>query len=291
MWWNTYRTHHTNVARETTRPVLLAQGDVHINTLKLMDTIVTKPLIPWIGGKRRLAKNILPQFSDHMCYVEPFCGAGALFFMKEPANVEVLNDINGDLINLYRVVKYHVEPLYSEFKWALTSRQQWNWLQSTPPETLTDIQRAARFLYLQKLAFGGKVDGQAFGTATTAKPRLNLLTLENDLVDMHQRLSNVHVEHLTWQRCIEKYDRPHTLFYCDPPYWQTGGYGVQFGIEQYEEMAEYMRTIKGKMIISINDHPDMRKVFKDADIKEVETTYSVGGSGRAKKAGELIITI
>lgn len=249
----------------------------------------SKPIIPWIGGKRRLAKHIIPEFSDHKCYVEPFCGAGALFFMKEPANVEVLNDINGDLINLYRVVKYHVEPLYSEFKWALTSRQQWEWLHSTPPETLTDIQRAARFLYLQKLSFGGKVDGQTFGTATTSKPRLNLLTLENDLVDMHQRLSGVHIEHLTWQRCIEKYDRPHTLFYCDPPYWETEGYGVPFGFDQYEQMADYMRNIKGTMLVSINDHPDIRRIFKGMPMKKININYTVGGSDKSKSARELLI--
>ncbi|WP_442323791.1 DNA adenine methylase [Cernens ardua] len=254
-----------------------------------MDTIVAKPIIPWIGGKRRLAKHILPTFSEHTCYVEPFCGAGALFFMKEPANVEVLNDINGDLINLYRVVKYHMEALYSEYKWVLTSRQQWEWLKGTPPETLTDIQRAARFLYLQKLAFGGKVEGQAFGTATTAKPRFNLLTLENDLVDMHQRLTNVHIENLPWDRCIEKYDRPHTLFYCDPPYWQTEGYGVPFEFEQYEKMASLMRSIKGRMLVSINDHPDIREAFKGLPMKEIKVSYSVGGNDRPKSAGELLI--
>ncbi len=121
---------------------------------------MAKPIVPWIGGKRKLADHILPLFPDHTCYVEPFCGAAALFFLKPSSDVEVLNDINGDLVNLYRVVKHHLEELYKQFKWALTSRQNWDWLQSTPVETLTDVQRAARFLYLQKLAFGGKVDGQ-----------------------------------------------------------------------------------------------------------------------------------
>ena len=78
--------------------------------------IMFKPLIPWIGGKRKLAPFLLPLFpnhTNHTCYVEPFCGAAALFFMKEPSEVEVLNDINSDLVNLYRVVKYHLEELYT----------------------------------------------------------------------------------------------------------------------------------------------------------------------------------
>lgn len=137
----------------------------------------TRPIVPWIGGKRRLAKKILPLFRDHQCYVEPFCGAAALYFMKDQSHVEVLNDISGELVNLYRVVKNHLEEFIRQFKWALSSRQIFKWLQITPEDTLTDIQRAARFFYLQKLAFGGKVEGRTFGTATTSPPRLNLLRI------------------------------------------------------------------------------------------------------------------
>ena len=113
------------------------------------------PIVPWIGGKRRLAKHILPLFPAHTCYVEPFCGAAALYFLKTPSKIEVINDINGELVNLYRVVKHHLEEFVRQFKWALVSRQIFKWLQDTPEETLTDIQRAARFYYLQKQAFGG----------------------------------------------------------------------------------------------------------------------------------------
>lgn len=68
----------------------------------------TLPIVPWIGGKRRLAKHILPLFPAHECYVEPFCGAAALYFLKTPGKIEVINDINGELVNLYRVVKHHL---------------------------------------------------------------------------------------------------------------------------------------------------------------------------------------
>ena len=101
------------------------------------------PIIPWIGGKRRLAKHIIPMFPEHTCYVEPFAGAAALYFLKAPAKVEVLNDVNGELVNLYRVVKHHLEEFTRQFKWALTSRQMYKWLQDTPADPLTDIQRAA----------------------------------------------------------------------------------------------------------------------------------------------------
>lgn len=250
---------------------------------------MSAPIIPWMGGKRRLADRIFPLFPKHSCYVEPFAGGAALFFLRPvPAEVEVLNDVNGDLVNLYRVVQHHLEEFVRQFKWALSSRQVFKWLQMTNPETLTDIQRAARFYYLQQSAFGGKVAGQTFGTATTTPPGLNLLRLEETLSAAHLRLSEVYVEHLTWQDCLRKYDREHTLFYMDPPYWETEGYGVPFGFEQYEEMARMLGQLKGKAIISLNDHPAIRECFKAFRIEATEIKYTVGG-GKGSKAGEVLI--
>lgn len=252
---------------------------------------LASPLVPWIGGKRRLAQFILPMFPDHSCYVEPFCGAAALFFMKQPVKVEVLNDVNGDLIRLYRVVTHHLEEFIRQFKWALNSRELFNWLQETPPPTLTDIQRAARFYYLQKCAFGGKVQGQSFGTATTAKASINLLRMEEDLSAVHLRLHQVFIEHLDWAKCVEKYDRPHSLFYLDPPYYGTEGYGVDFGLDQYTLMADLLRTMKGKAAVSVNDIPEMRSAFKGLTMKRMVTNYTVGASGAGRQAkGELLIT-
>lgn len=249
-----------------------------------------RPLVPWIGGKRRLAKHILPIFPDHSCYVEPFCGAAALYFMKAPAKAEVLNDVNGDLVNLYRVVKHHLEEFVRQFKWALVSRQLYEWARETPPETLTDIQRAARFYFLQRQGFGGKVEGRTFGTSTTDGPRLNLLRMEEELSAAHLRLSQTVVEHLDWAECVRRYDRPHTLFFCDPPYWGTEGYGVDFGLDQYTRLADLARSIQGHMVITVNDIPAMREAFYALPVEFVAIRYSVGGGGRSNApSGELII--
>ena len=249
-----------------------------------------KPIIPWIGGKRRLVKTILPLFPEHTCYVEPFAGAAALFFAKEPVRVEVLNDINGELVNLYRVVKHHLEEFVRQFKWALTSRQIFEWEKMARPETLTDVQRAARFFYLQKLAFGAKVEGQTFGTDTTSGPRLNLLRIEEDLSAAHLRMARVHIEHLPWRECLARYDRPHTLFYCDPPYYGTEGYGVPFPLGDYTDLADRLRSIQGKAIVSVNDIQEMRAAFKGFRRRRVQLEYTVGGSGRSRsKAAELVL--
>ncbi len=247
------------------------------------------PIVPWIGGKSRLAKRILSIFPEHSCYVEAFAGGAALYFRKAPVDAEILNDINGDLVNLYRVVQHHLEEFIRQFKWALVSRQMYGWLNATRPETLTDVQRAARFYYLQKAGFGGKVEGRTFGTATTTPPRINLLRIEEELSQAHLRLARTTIEHLPWADCIARYDRPHTLFYCDPPYWGTEGYGVGFGLDEYSRMAELARTIQGRMVISVNDIAEMRRAFRGLTIDTADITYQVGGAGRSSKKSELII--
>lgn len=238
---------------------------------------MAKPIIPWMGGKRRLAKQILPKFPEHKSYIEPFAGGAAMLFMKEPSKAEVINDINGELTSLYRVVRHHLQEFIQQFRWSLVSREMFEWLKLEHPDTLTDIQRAARFYYLQKLAFGGKSVGQTFGVDPSRGARINLLRIEEELSQAHLRLSKVCIEHLDWHNCIQRYDRPFSFFYCDPPYWKVAGYGVDFGWEQYEMLAETFRNLQGKALLSINDHPDIRELFKDFHMEPLTTSYTVGG--------------
>lgn len=249
---------------------------------------MANPIVPWIGGKRRLADTLISRFPPHTCYVEVFAGGAALYFLRHPAEVEVINDVNGELVNLYRVVQRHLEEFVRQFKWALSSRQVFKWLQDTRTETLTDIERAARFYYLQHQAFGGRVEGQTWGTATTA-PAVNLLRIEESLSAAHLRLASAYIEQLDWAACVDRYDRPHTLFYLDPPYWQTEGYGVPFPWDQYEAMAAKLRTLKGKAIVSINDHPDICRCFEGFQMDRVPIAYQVGGGGKSVERTELII--
>lgn len=214
----------------------------------------------------------------------------ALLYASQAAPVEVLNDINGDLVTLYRVVQNHLEEFVRQFKWVLTSLQVFEWQKMTRPETLTDRQRAARFFYLQHHAFAGKVTGQTLGTATTG-PAINLLRIEENLSAAWQRLSGTYVENLGWLECAECYDRAHTFHYMEPPYWQTTGYGVDFPFENYERMADFVRRCKGKVMVSINDQPAIRRIFQGFHFDTVDIRYSSTNQrqGKAGVTGELVI--
>ncbi|ENX46659.1 MULTISPECIES: DNA adenine methylase [Acinetobacter] len=251
----------------------------------------TKPIIPWQGGKRRLVSQLIEKIPEHECYVELFAGGAALFFMREKqSKVEIVNDINGELVNLYRVVQHHLEEFVRQFKWAIISRQMFEWLKAASTDLMTDIQRAARFYYLQHTAFGAKSSGQTFGTATTSKAS-SFLRIEDQLTEAYYRLSGVTVENLSWDECLLKYDRPHSFMYADPPYWKLAGYGMEFGLDQYQRMAELMKTCQSKIMLSINDHPEMREVFAELNISTTLIKYTVGNSEQSRRLKqELIIT-
>ncbi|MBN4078885.1 DNA adenine methylase [Gammaproteobacteria bacterium AH-315-C21] len=247
-----------------------------------------KKVINWMGSKSRLVSTILPVFPPHICYVEAFAGSAALFFAKEPSKSEVINDVNDDIVNLYRVIKFHLEEFVHQFNYALVSRQMFRWLKMTQPETLTDIQRATRFYYLQQSCFGGNVENQTFGTATVTPPKLRLQDIKDNLDQSWQRLSVATIEHLHWLDCCQRYDREHTLFYLDPPYWATSGYGVEFGLGEYKDMATFMSECEGKVIVSVNDIDAMHEAFSAHQIKQVHTIYSIGNTNQ--KADELLIS-
>lgn len=237
---------------------------------------MSKPILPWMGGKRRLAKKIIPLFQPHTTYVEPFCGGAAIFFLKEPSKVEVINDRHSELVTLYRCVKHHLDELVRQFKWSLVSREDFLTQREIDPRHLTDIQRAARFFYLQKMAFGARVSNPTFGISVESPPKLNLMRIEEDLSAAHLRLSRTYIEHLDWKECIKRYDRPGTLFYLDPPYWGTAGYGCDFPLEEYATMAEIAKNAEGQVVISVNDIPEMRAAFEGLTIHTADIRYTVG---------------
>lgn len=256
----------------------------------------TTPVAPWLGGKRNLASRICQRIDTIPCqtYAEPFVGMGGIFLRRRMRpTAEVINDRGQDIANLFRILQRHYVAFLDLLRFQLTTRAEFNRLAATVPDTLTDLERAARFLYLQRTAFGGKVSGRTFGVSRERPGRFNLTTLEPMLEDLHTRLAGVVIECLGYTEFIRRYDGPGTLFYVDPPYWGCeGDYGKElFSRTDFAVLSDCLRTTKGRFLMSINDVPEVRDLFAWATIEPVTTTYSIGNhQGRGMTRAELLIS-
>ena len=249
------------------------------------------PLAGWMGGKFRLSKRVVSLLPAHTCYCEPFAGAAWVLFRKPESEVEVINDINREIVAFYRVVQYHLEEFVRYFKWVLIARDEFERLKRVAPDTLTDIQRAARFYYLQQMCFGGRMnDRPTFGYAAVRGPKLNLLRIEERLSEAHLRLARAYIECLPYHDVIKRYDKPETLFYIDPPYWDCEDYYGKglFSRDDFARLAKLLGTIEGKFILSLNDRPEMRELFAGLAIETAEVAYTCT-NGKNLKAPEVII--
>lgn len=213
-----------------------------------------------------------------MTYAEPFVGMGGIFLRRSTRpRAEVINDRGRDIANLFRILQRHYPQFLETLRFQLTTRAEFERLVRVDPDTLTDLERAARFLYLQRTAFGGKVSGRNFGVAKERPGRFNLTTLEPMLEDLHGRLAGVVIECLDWSAFIPRYDGPDTLFYLDPPYWGCeDDYGRQmFARDDFARLAGMLAGLRGRFVLSLNDRPEVRAIFAGFRQDEVTTTYSV----------------
>ena len=251
--------------------------------------------LSYLGGKSRLAKEIVKRISKHQCYVEPFVGAGWVFFRKPPSSVEVLNDADGELINFWRTLQQHYEAFVQAFNFAVISRAEFLRKKKVDPQNLTELQRAVRYFYLQRICFGGRVENRTYGYSISRAPAILSARTRDMLPEYHQRFAQVQFEHGDFAVCLKRYDSPHTFFYLDPPYWETVGYEVPFGPEDFLRLRDALRGLQGKFLLSLNDHPDIRRMFGEFHLEAVGTRYTLANGRKAKdsrlkRRGELFIT-
>ncbi|EKQ50278.1 MULTISPECIES: DNA adenine methylase [unclassified Clostridium] len=247
-----------------------------------------KPPITRMGGKSKLRKTIIEMIPEHTCYVELFFGAGWVYFGKEKSKVEVINDIDKELINLFKMIKHHAPEIERQLEYEFSGRDIFEEYKHCTLEYLTEIHRAVRFLYLITQSFAGKGNHYGYGTNTKPSPQI---FYKNVLQELKERLRNTYVENLSFEKVIDKYDREYSFFFCDPPYWETAGYGNSFGEKEHLLLRDKLTNIKGKFLVTINDHPAVREWYKQFKIKEVEVNYSISRESKARgKYAELIIT-
>ncbi|MFN7128950.1 MAG: DNA adenine methylase [Brevundimonas sp.] len=253
-----------------------------------------RPVAPYIGGKRNLSRRLVTMIEaiPHDRYAEAFVGMGGVFLKRTSRpRFEVINDWSADVANLFRILREHYPQFMEVLRFQITTRSEFDRLSRVDPETLTDLQRAARFLYLQRCAFGGRVGQRHFGM-DMKRARFDVTKLAPMLEDLHERLAGVVIERLPFERFIPRYDTPETLMFLDPPYWgNETDYGEgMFSRPDFERLRGLLEGLKGRFILTINDVPATRELFSGPafSIEPVDLTYRI--SGAPTQAHELIIT-
>jgi len=223
---------------------------------------------PIIGGKFNLLKTLIPLIPPHKIYVEVFGGAGSLLLNKSPSRVEVFNDADGELVNLFLVVRDYPRDFVKRFRLMLYSREIYKrWAKEPFPNN--PVERAVRFYYLMRSSFSGLHDGgwkynPSRNVAKTFFRSLKMIPL------ISRRLRNVQIEHLDFKECLKRWDRSDTFFYLDPPYYGLQYYRLKFLEKDHRDLRETLGKTKGKWLLTYNDHPKIRKMYSKYIIKEVE---------------------
>lgn len=254
------------------------------------EKMVNSP-IKWAGGKSRLRKQIIPIIPAHTCYVEPFGGGAWVLLGKKPSQVEIYNDIDGELVNFFRIIKNRPQDFMDAFEWELVSREEFERLAYIDTTTLDEVERARRLFYLIMAGWGGELNYPRLQTSITDGGHGNRLigalkTLEKRIRPVHDRLRTVIVENLDWEALINRYDSPTTVFYVDPPY---PGNGVNYkhnmkSWEDHERLATRLAHAQGKWIVSSYDRPEVRTLYGGSHIIAVQSASGMatadGGEGR-----------
>lgn len=241
----------------------------------------------WIGGKSKLAKEIIALMPEHKTYIEVFGGALSVFYQKQPSKVEVVNDINDDLINLHLCIKNRPQSLMNYLNTMIPSRKIFYMIKNKEILPGNDIERAAFFYYLICNSFGS--DTKWIAASKTRRPTKLIRNF-----DKHsQRLKNTFIECKNYDYILKHYDYEDALFYLDPPYVGTEKYyTTNFGFNEkdHEKLFNLLKSIKGKFILSYNNNPLINELYKNFNIINTNTNYTLNSEHFKKDSKELIIT-
>ena len=246
----------------------------------------------WPGGKRALVPTLLKLLPPHRLYVEVFAGSAKLLFAKEPSRREVINDLNGDVTNFFRVVKHRPAELAELLARECVHAGRFRELRSAEAPAC-EIERALRFAYLAWYSFGAKGEHFASSNAKAFRVKRPLTTVRATLDRTAERLAAVLIEQRDFAEILARYDAPDTIFYLDPPYVAFGSNGRYDPLHESRraELFQSIALLRGKCLLSFDDHPEIRARAAEhgLHLREVSVQYTLGGTHQAKAAGELLI--
>lgn len=218
-----------------------------------------RPLISYYGGKQRMSSRILPLFPQHKIYVEPFAGGAALLFAKEPTIVsnnnnyrEVLNDLNNQIITLYRVARDNPDALLKKLELTPYSKADHSLAKEILEGTgYSDLDIAWAVTVQCNQSFASKMFGGWGRSKMSQNSASSLNNWRNDLSVIFDRLKDVYLDSIDAIDCIDKWDHPDTLFYIDPPYPETDqGHYKGYTMDDFKQLIEKLETVKGSFILS-----------------------------------------
>lgn len=256
-----------------------------------------------IGGKSNSCKKIVELMPEHFCYAEVFFGAGWVLFTKQLSKVEVINDIDGELINFWRVIQRNSEEFISREKYEMYSRELYEEytkdFKSGKHKTMSNVERAFRYFVLIKCAFASKLHaGWGYGQS---RNQGNAFFNEFKIIDeIAKRLKHVQIDNKDFQSVIEDYDNEETLFFIDPPYIKAdieSQYQCTFSLYDHQRLYSTLIKLKGKFILTIDDASFIRERYCQGKQGEhgfwwIDNTvfYSSADKDNRKHVTELIIT-
>ena len=225
--------------------------------------------LSYIGGKNRVAQQIIDIFPEHTAYIEPFAGGAQVFFRKKPSRTEVLNDLDGEICSFFRICQLHHEELLRYLRFILVSRKWFSLLANQNPASLTDVQRAARTFFLLKNSYAGLVRHPRYAYSVAGPRSFNPARMPEIIAKAHQRLARVQIECLPYEEILKRFDRPTSLFYLDPPYYGRSLYRHNFKHDDFVKLETHLRALRGKFVLSLNDVPEVREIFKRFHFREI----------------------
>lgn len=250
-----------------------------------------KPLLPYYGGKAKLATTLLPLIPKHVTYAEPFSGGAVLFFAKEPSAIEVLNDTNKEIINFYRVVQQDFVGLEKMIRITLHSRSAHKdaSVVYNNPHLFDEIKRAWAVWVLAVQSFSSMIDGSWGYDKNKKSVSTTKITNKREAFTEEYaiRLQNVQVECADAVYIISSRDTTDAFFYCDPPYFNSDcGHYKGYTEGDYERLLSQLAGIKGKFLLSSYPSPILDKYTKKHGWhqKSIEQRVSVNkGYGKKMK--------
>ncbi len=247
----------------------------------------------WPGGKRALTPLLLRLLPPHDLYIEVFAGSAKLLFAKPPAKTEILNDLNGDVINFFRVVKHRSAELAECFDLECVHAGRFRELHAAKPDC--ELARAQRFAYLAWYSFGAKGEHFARVSGKTLQGRRSLAEVRELLSRVASRLRAVAIDQSDFLEILTRYDRPGAVFYLDPPYvsFQANARYNALDEVRRDELFDRLRQLRGSFLLSFDDHPEIRARVTSAGFHStpVKVRYTLSGSAAKRRSfGELIIS-